>query len=117
MIYFRYLLAAPAIIGVLALFGLYHWGLRNGMDRPVLKQLWGVAIGLPMGIGNVLFNVLIGTWIFWKLPPMRNADGDQVRLRREREKHRGHRRRGLSRICGDAMTLPDITKRPKETTT
>lgn len=76
MMYFRYLLAAPAILGVLALFGLYHWGRRNGMGKPPLEWIWAIAVGLPMGIGNVLFNVFIGTWIFWKLPPLRNADGE-----------------------------------------
>ncbi len=76
MIYFRYLIAAPFILITLALFAVYHWGRRNGMDKPPLEWLWALAIGLPMGLGNVLFNAFVSTWIFWELPPLRNADGE-----------------------------------------
>lgn len=76
MIYFRYLLVAlPFTLPTLALFGLYYWGRRNGLDRPPVSWLWSGTVGLASGIGNMVFNIFVGTFIFWKLPPWLNEEG------------------------------------------
>lgn len=86
-------LAVPPLV----LFALYFWGRRRIGDG-LLQYPWALAVGLPMAVGNVAFNVLVASLIFLRLPVWRNGDGAFSPYFTTRIKH--YRRAGIeSRLC------------------
>lgn len=73
----RYLLAAPLTLVTLLAFGLY-FGVRNAgyFREGIPAVLWGLTAGLLTAVTNPLYNVTVGTFIFWQWPPWRNDRGE-----------------------------------------
>lgn len=77
LIYFRYLLMAPATIITLGAFALY-FGVRNAgyFRKGPGMVLWGATAGLLTFSTNVLFTLTAATFIWWRLPPLFNTKGE-----------------------------------------
>lgn len=86
-------LTGPVAALVLLCFGLYFWG-RRRFGHTALQYPWALLVGLPMAIGNVGYNVIFATFVFQKLPPLRNAEGRISPYFTTRLNH--YRRRGES---------------------
>lgn len=69
----RFWIVAPVAAVVLALFGLYFWGLRK-FGHTFLRYPWALTVGLSMGVGNILWN-MIASFVFLRLPVWRNEAG------------------------------------------
>lgn len=74
----RFWIVAPVAAVALALFALYHWGLRK-LDhmlgaKALLIVPWALLVGLPMGIMNVVWN-LVASFVFLRSPVWFNEDG------------------------------------------
>ncbi len=73
----RFLLLGPIALIPITIFALYFTGLnRWGIRNSWLKYPWALLVGLPMAITNSIWNIIFATFIFWSLPPLRNASGD-----------------------------------------
>ncbi len=67
--FFRFLLVGPLTLIALGCFALY-FGVRNAghFQNGPGKYLWGATAGVLTAVTNVLWNWIVGTFVFWELP-------------------------------------------------
>lgn len=91
----RFWLTAWLAAAVLLIFGLYFWG-RRQFGHTVLQYPWALFVGLPMAIGNMAYNIVVATFVFWRLPVWSNTEGGLSPFFTTRLKE--YRRHGSSRL-------------------
>jgi len=65
--YMRHLAVGPF---TLAMYLLFAWGflVYNSLEEGIRKKLWYFGYGVPFAILDILYNITIGSFIFWELP-------------------------------------------------
>ena len=68
----RYHLVAPLTSLGLFFFCLYY----RFLPKNVLKYPWALTAGLATAVTNVLYNILVATFVFWRPPVWKNESGE-----------------------------------------
>lgn len=71
----RYLIAAPAMLGLYVLYVVFYRMRNHGGWW--LAPIW-LPVGLVLAATNITFNLTIGTFLFWE-PPRQLFFSDRIR--------------------------------------